>query len=225
VADQGKWFKLWCSSLHDEVLENLSLEDWARWARLGAYIKEHGKEGKIRFNPPYRALLNLLRMDKIEDAIVVLHEFPNFTVGERSFTVSSETNSPVSYEIEVKNWLKFQGDFSSDRVRKFRDKKRHSETLQEEKRRRREENKNRTPAFVRPTVLEIAAFAATEKLGIDAQRFFNYYEANGWKVGRNAMKDWRASARNWKSEGPFNAQTRKPANAFVADREEAGKYT
>ena len=30
-----------------------------------------------------------------------------------------------------------------------------------------------------------------------AQRFWNYYEANGWKAGRKPMKDWKAAARNW----------------------------
>lgn len=32
-----------------------------------------------------------------------------------------------------------------------------------------------------------------------AAKFLDYYEANGWKVGRNSMKDWQATARNWKS--------------------------
>ncbi len=32
----------------------------------------------------------------------------------------------------------------------------------------------------------------------EAQRFFNYYESNGWMVGgRSKMKDWKAAARNW----------------------------
>lgn len=30
-----------------------------------------------------------------------------------------------------------------------------------------------------------------------AERFFNYYESNGWKVGRDPMKNWKAAARNW----------------------------
>ena len=30
-----------------------------------------------------------------------------------------------------------------------------------------------------------------------ALRFVNYYESNGWKVGRNAMQDWQAAANNW----------------------------
>ena len=36
-----------------------------------------------------------------------------------------------------------------------------------------------------------------EKINTEAAKFFNYYEANGWKQGRNPMKDWKASARNW----------------------------
>jgi len=32
---------------------------------------------------------------------------------------------------------------------------------------------------------------------VDAEIFFDYYESNGWKVGRNAMKDWKATIRTW----------------------------
>ena len=40
------------------------------------------------------------------------------------------------------------------------------------------------------------------RLGIDqgkieAEKFFNYYESNGWKVGKNSMKNWKAAANNW----------------------------
>ena len=29
------------------------------------------------------------------------------------------------------------------------------------------------------------------------QVFIDYYSSNGWKVGKNAMKDWKATVRNW----------------------------
>jgi len=35
------------------------------------------------------------------------------------------------------------------------------------------------------------------KVVLEAQKFFDYYTSNGWKVGRNSMKDWHATARNW----------------------------
>jgi hypothetical protein len=31
----------------------------------------------------------------------------------------------------------------------------------------------------------------------EAEKFWNYYESNGWKVGKNPMKDWKAAAANW----------------------------
>ena len=35
------------------------------------------------------------------------------------------------------------------------------------------------------------------KVVLEAQKFYDYYTSNGWKVGRNSMKDWHATARNW----------------------------
>ena len=32
---------------------------------------------------------------------------------------------------------------------------------------------------------------------MDAEKWFNYYSANGWKVGKNPMKDWKAAVRTW----------------------------
>lgn len=50
----------------------------------------------------------------------------------------------------------------------------------------------------RPTVWEVENFCRTQGLQlVDAQRFVDYYEANGWKVGRNPMRSWQAAARNW----------------------------
>lgn len=47
-------------------------------------------------------------------------------------------------------------------------------------------------------VREYADQRALEGHGVtDAERFFSYYESNGWKVGKNPMKDWQAAFRTW----------------------------
>lgn len=51
--------------------------------------------------------------------------------------------------------------------------------------------------FSKPTLEEVSAYCAERSNGINAQSFIDYYESNGWKVGRSAMKDWRAAVRNW----------------------------
>jgi hypothetical protein len=51
--------------------------------------------------------------------------------------------------------------------------------------------------FVCPELFEVQNYF--EELGNlnEAEGFFNYYESNGWKVGKNPMKDWKAASRNW----------------------------
>ena len=53
--------------------------------------------------------------------------------------------------------------------------------------------------FTPPNLEEITAYFR-EKFApeIEAQKFFNYFEANGWKIGgRSPMKKWKAAANNW----------------------------
>ena len=51
--------------------------------------------------------------------------------------------------------------------------------------------------FVKPELEEIREFCFEKKINIDVDRFFNYYESKGWKVGVSPMKDWKAAVRNW----------------------------
>ena len=49
--------------------------------------------------------------------------------------------------------------------------------------------------FVKPTRAELNEFGCDNKLTLDG--FYDFYEGNGWKVGKNKMSDWKATARNW----------------------------
>jgi len=65
--------------------------------------------------------------------------------------------------------------------------------------------------FKKPTTDEISAYCKERENTIDPQQFFDYYESNGWKVGRNPMKDWKASVRYWErnQKGNKNGTARK----------------
>ena len=49
----------------------------------------------------------------------------------------------------------------------------------------------------RPTLDEVKAYADEKGRPEEAEHFFDFYTANGWKVGKNPMKDWQAAFRNW----------------------------
>lgn len=56
----------------------------------------------------------------------------------------------------------------------------------------------RRKKFVPPTVEEVAAYCAEAGYStINPEAFVDYYEARGWKIGSQSMKDWRATVRNW----------------------------
>lgn len=55
--------------------------------------------------------------------------------------------------------------------------------------------------FVPPTKEEVAAYCRQRGNRVDGDRFVDYYTANGWLVGKNRMKDWRAAVRAWESNG------------------------
>ena len=66
----------------------------------------------------------------------------------------------------------------------------------------------------RPTLEEVQACIAERGYNVDAELFINHYESNGWKVGKNPMKSWRAALVTWQkrnanaSNAPqFNPQT------------------
>ena len=78
-------------------------------------------------------------------------------------------------------------------------------------------NSKHTKRKRRPKKIEEVEIYFLEKNSskLEAQKFFNYYESNGWKVGgKTAMKDWKAAARNWilKTEETGTTQVQKRDN-------------
>jgi hypothetical protein len=62
------------------------------------------------------------------------------------------------------------------------------------------ETEKRRKRFTPPTVVEVGEYCRQRKNDVDPQRFVDFYTAKGWKVGRNSMKDWKASVRTWEGE-------------------------
>lgn len=67
--------------------------------------------------------------------------------------------------------------------------------------------------FIPPTIQDVLDHMITKgqnNLPM-AENFFNYYESNGWKVGRNKMKNWKAAATKWVGS---NYNTPQQSNAI-----------
>lgn len=62
--------------------------------------------------------------------------------------------------------------------------------------------------FSPPTVDEVRAFCMEKGYNVDPERFVDYYTSNGWRVGKNPMRDWKAAVRTWnRKEQPDSGKT------------------
>lgn len=81
---------------------------------------------------------------------------------------------------------------------------------------KKESVKKKATAFSPPTRQEVADYVREKGYSnVDVERFIDYYTANGWMVGKNKMKDWKATVRNWaRSEGATKPNNTK-GNKFL----------
>lgn len=71
-------------------------------------------------------------------------------------------------------------------------------------------------SFVKPTLDEVKAYCDERLNNIDPQQFIDFYESNGWRVGSNPMKDWKAAIRTWEAR-----RKNEPKNPSTPRRRES----
>jgi len=58
---------------------------------------------------------------------------------------------------------------------------------------------DRGKKFIPPTFDQIKNFIILNNYKVNPESFFNHYEANGWRIGKNKIKSWEATIRGWNS--------------------------
>lgn len=98
---------------------------------------------------------------------------------------------------------------NANRIEEDKDKEEDKDNSIETKRKR----------FVPPTIEEVQAYCYERNNGVDAERFIDYYTSNGWQVGKNKMKDWKAAVRTWERNGYSDKQSaqKNNTNDFMAE--------
>lgn len=61
--------------------------------------------------------------------------------------------------------------------------------------------------FIKPSIVELKNYMLEIGMADISEKWFDYYESNGWLVGKNKMKNWRAAVRTWKNNNLSNNVT------------------
>lgn len=83
-----------------------------------------------------------------------------------------------------------------------------AESRAKAKAQRLEEEGKKSVRFVKPTRDEVAQYCKERANNVNPEKWYDYYESQGWKVGKNPMKDWKAAVRTWEKNNYGNG-TRK----------------
>ncbi len=84
--------------------------------------------------------------------------------------------------------------------------------------------------FSPPALTEVTDYITANGYSVDPNRFIAHYESNGWKVGKNPMKDWKAAIRGWHTRGTSDASTEqrnpnsRPLSAVDRVRQATGQH-
>lgn len=61
------------------------------------------------------------------------------------------------------------------------------------------ERRSTSARFTPPTLDELKDYVWEKGYHFDPEAFMAYYESNGWKVGRNSMKNWKSACKTWEA--------------------------
>ena len=174
---------------------------------LKLLVESIDHEGELRFSDtvPYNeqmlAVITNTNIDVVRSAMKLFIELKMIDVMDDQTIYMAEVNKLIGSE-----WT------STERVRKLRQSRKalqcntnvtesNTEIEIEKEIDKEKEDIKPQKRFNKPTIEDVKAYCQERNKGVDAQKWYDYYSANGWKVGKNPMKDWKAAVRTWERSG------------------------
>lgn len=88
-----------------------------------------------------------------------------------------------------------------------------------------ESERETKPVFHPPTLEEVTVYIRENGCNVNPEKFFAHYESNGWRVGQNPMRDWKAAIRHWHLTEKDQPQRRQPQRTVTAQQYEQRDYS
>lgn len=183
---------LWAKILRSSLWTRESKETRLVWIAMLA-LKD--RNGVVEGSVEWLASAARVSLDECAEAIKVL-ESPDS--GDTSGVDEGRRIKPVRGGWQIVNHDHYR--FATDTKREF------WRQYQQEYRLRKSKTEPQA-RFKKPTLEELTASGLDQN---NAERFLNYYESKGWKVGKSPMKDWQAAVRNWMKNNSPKPTPSKP---------------
>jgi len=183
---------------------------------LTLLLESLNHDGELRFSDtiPYNeemlSVVTDTNIDIVRSAMKILTELKMVEILEDSTIFMTEINKMLGCETkwaEKKRLYRQKNQCTiEDKTKTFEDNVRQEKEIEIEIEKEIEIDKDidiigykpqKSKRFIPPTVEEVKKYCRERNNNVDAERFINFYSAKGWKIGKNSMKDWKASVRTW----------------------------
>jgi hypothetical protein len=194
------------------------------WIKLHRSIKEHWLYTENRVFSKFEAWNDILLSVNFSDAKQVIKgKIYNIKRGESTMSLDTWAKRWNWDKSKVRRFLTLlQSDgmivLVSDNITthltvcnyaSYQDERNASETPMKRKRNtneiqttpikeEQEQQEQKEGKFIKPTIEQIKDYMKELGMNDISERWMSHYESNGWLVGKNKMKDWKASVRTWK---------------------------
>lgn len=233
MSEQG-WFKIYRSVFDNWLWTDKPFSKGCAWIDLiglanhadndymfrGKLIK--GKRGEVNRSLHFLSNRWGWSMGKTKRFISVLET-------EQMVSMKQNSNETV---ITIENYDKYQPPVTDDKTtseQQTEHKQNEDRTITEQSRNTNKNVKNvknvknnNIKTFVPPTLEEVQEYILEKHYHFDSETFMAFYESNGWKVGRNPMKSWKAACVTWERR---NNDDRRNAQYSRSGKTKHGLHT
>ena len=180
---------------------------------LKLLVESIDHEGALRFSDtiPYNeqmlSIITNTNIDIVRSAMKLLESLQLVEIKDDQTIYMEEVNTMIGSAVDNDN---------ANRQRRFRERQKQlalpdrydavtkdneSKSIEKEIEIEKDNSKPQK-RFAKPTLDDVKAYCQERNNNVDAEKWFNYYSANGWKVGKNPMRDWKAAVRTWERNEP-----------------------
>jgi len=197
------YVKLWRKSLDAGWLSNQKLWSLWCWCLMKATYKEYDQIvgcQSVHLMPGDFVFGLKSASKELKLSIQSIRTLLDFLKTSGNLTVKSTNKFSI---ISIVNWETYQQNDFEDNTQINKPLTNQQQTTNNKQEVKEYKNK-RNNIFIVPSLEEITAYCKERKNQINPQTFLDHYTGNGWMVGKNKMKDWKAVIRTWETRGGNN---------------------
>jgi len=215
MAEGKRYFWL---RLHDDFFRSVRIKKLRRMAGGDTYVIIYLKMQLKAMKSDGVLTWRGYEQDFVDELAIDLDEEPDNVRVTLAYLLScglAETEDKVNFFLPYAVENVGSEGASAQRVREFRERKalqcnapvtsvkqisNGEKEIEIEKDKEIEKDSVRAKRFTPPTLDEVKAYCKERGNHVDPERWHDYYSSNGWKVGKNPMKDWKAAVRTWERD-------------------------